>query len=96
MHLIWKVDAILVDLSDYTADMQIRPRVDSSTVHLTLSEAAGITLTASGEITIGITDTQTSALPIGQSVYDLELTNDYGDVRRLIQGKIEVDGEVTR
>lgn len=85
-----------VNLTGYTARMQLRPSVSSETVLLDLTtENGGITLGgATGEITLHFTESNTSPLVKG-GVYDLEMIIG-GKVKRLVQGSITVSREVTR
>jgi len=85
-----------INLTNYTAEMQIRRKFDSDTPVLTLSTSnGGITITgATGTLDLIATDEQADIEP-GFYVYDLELST--GGVRtRLIQGQVTVSGEVTR
>lgn len=85
------------DLTGYTARMQIRPDIDSDTVLLELTTSNGITIDGpAGQITLHLTDVETTALDWREGVYDLELIAPSGDVQRLLKGPVEVDPEVTR
>ena len=87
----------LVNLTGYTARMQIRQKLSSATPLISLVNGSGITLGGvAGTIAIEITDTVTTALDIRQGVYDLELVSGGGIVTRLIEGGVEVSKEVTR
>jgi hypothetical protein len=86
------------NLTGYTARMQVRSDVTSSTIILELT-------TANGRITLGSTDWNvnllvaanvTAALTPGLYVYDLELVSGGGVVTRLIEGNFKVKAEVTR
>ena len=88
-----------VDLTNYTARMQIRSEVTSTTVLLELTTENGrITLNgASGVIDLYVSATDTAALAFTAGVYDLELVDgSNSDVYRLMYGLIEVSPEVTR
>ena len=87
-----------VNLTGYTARMQIRERVDSATALVSLTQASGIALGGSdGTITLTITSALTDALPnMKKGVYDLELVSSGGIVTRLIQGEVVVSPQVTR
>ena len=90
-------DNVLVNLTDYTARMQIRETIDSATPIVDLTDGDGITLGGtSGTITITIDDAVTSAIVESIGVYDLELEDDSGFVTRLREGTVEFKGEVTR
>ncbi|GAI44144.1 unnamed protein product, partial [marine sediment metagenome] len=85
------------DLTDYTAEMHIRERVEGKLVKELVS-GSGITITgAEGKIELELTPAQTSALQIIKGVYDLELTSPApAKVTRLLEGDITVKPEVTR
>jgi hypothetical protein len=89
---------LVVNLTGYTARMQIRPEIDSSTVMVSLTTAnGGITLGgALGTIALYLSDTTTSSMQF-EGVYDLELIQtSTGDVIRVLKGKVRLDPEVTR
>lgn len=88
----------LVNLTGYTAKLQIRQRTnDADPALLTLTEASGLTLGgAAGTIVWAMTPTQTTALPIGALVYDLRLTSGTGVVTFLLAGNLRVQERVTR
>ena len=90
------------DLTGYTARMQIRRTVDSTTPMLSLvsptASGNGITVQdgANNAISINITDTVTSSLT-SSGVYDLEIIKtSTGFVSRLLQGTVTLSREVTR
>lgn len=87
-----------IDLTGYTAKMQLRTAASSSTSILDL-------LTSNSRITIdgthGIIDllvsaTDTAALSVMTAVYDLILTSPTGTVTRLLEGKITITPGVSR
>lgn len=85
-----------VDMTGYSAQMDVRASKTSAEVLVELSTANGrISLDSAGNITLSISATDTATLIPGQYVYDLELTNG-SSVERLIEGAFVVDGEVTR
>lgn len=86
-----------IDLTGYTAAMQLRQYYESTTAALTLTTTAGITITPlTGSIDIHATATQTAAVPGGKYVYDLEIKSAGNIVTRLIQGIMTVSAEATR
>jgi hypothetical protein len=86
-----------INLTGYTAAMQIRTSYESSSTVVSLTSSSGIVITAAtGLLTINITSNQTAALTPGTYVYDLEITSGAGVVTRLIQGSVMVSAEVTR
>ena len=86
-----------VNLTGYTAAMQLRQNYNSDVADLTLTTAnGGISIVgATGTITINATATQTGLLDPGFYVYDLELTSG-SNISRLIQGQLTVAEQVTR
>lgn len=86
-----------VNLSGYSARMQIRASVRSPDVILELTtENGGISLGGvTGSVRLQISADQSATLPARGGVYDLELVQD-GIVTRLIEGEVAVSPEVTR
>lgn len=97
-NLTYSINAINVDLTSYTARMQIRDSHTSTSAKLTLTtENSGIVLGgAAGTINIIISATSTASIPAKEYVYDLEVISSSGFVTRLIEGKFIVTPEVTR
>jgi hypothetical protein len=87
-----------INLTNYTAAMQLRSTYTSVDAVLSLSSPSnGIVITgATGLISITITDTQTAALSSNNFVYDLEITSSSNVKTRLIQGIVTISPEVTR
>ena len=87
-----------VDLTGCTARMQIRSKVESPEVLLTLTtENGGIALGGTaGTISLLIDADDTTALTWTSGVYDLEIVFPGGQVRRLMYGSVVVSPEVTR
>lgn len=87
-----------VNLTGYTARMQVRASVGASAVLMELTtENGGIVLGGSaGTIELVRTAAQTAAFTWRRGIYDLELLSPAGKVTRLLKGEVEVDPEVTR
>lgn len=87
-----------INLTGYTAAMQLRYSYDSATAVLSLSSPSnGIVITgASGLVTITISANQTAALSADTFLYDLEITSPTTVKTRLIQGVVVVSAEVTK
>jgi hypothetical protein len=95
-----------VDLTDYSARMQIRQSHDSSTTIVSLtdtigSDGSGLVITAaSGTIDIKLSAYSSSLLSFGgEAVFDLEIYSGSGVsqyTKRLIEGKVKLSKEVTR
>lgn len=86
-----------INLTGYTAAMQLREYYGSTDAELTLTSSSGITITAAtGTLAIHATAVQTAAIPAGKYVYDLEIKSASNIVTRLVQGQIIVSAEATR
>lgn len=87
-----------VDVSNFTAALQIRSLPSSATPVLSLTNGNGITVgTTNGLIEVHATAIQTAAIDEGPYYYDIEITSPAsGTVTRLAQGKVIVSPEVTR
>lgn len=87
-----------VNLTSYTAELQIRSLPSDPTAVLTLSTANnGIAITAlTGTIACHATAAQTTLIDEGTYYYDIEITSLGGIVTRVAQGQVIVSAEVTR
>jgi hypothetical protein len=98
--LTWKSAGVPVNLTGYSARMQVRESYDAGTAVVSLTSGTGITLGGTaGTIGIALTPTQTAVLdgtPNIQAIYDLELVSGAGYVTRLVEGRFYIYPEVTR
>jgi hypothetical protein len=98
--LTWQSGGTAVNLTGYSARMQVRDSYDAGTAIVSLTNDTGITLGGTaGTIAIALTATQTAALdgtPNTQAIYDLELVSGAGYVTRLVEGRFYIYPEVTR
>lgn len=88
-----------VDLSSYSARMQIRERKDSADILLELTTDNGrLLLGTEGAITFNVEADDTAALDFDCAVYDLELIEPLPSTKviRLIEGEITLSKEVTQ
>ena len=98
LSLTWKDESgALVDLTGYTARMHIRDKVSSASTLLELTtENSGISLGGvAGTINIIITASASTSATWTSGVYDLELVSG-SYVKRMLQGNVTLDPEVTR
>jgi hypothetical protein len=97
-----------VDLTGYSARMQIRPGIEASDVYislesdlqpdgtgLNLSGSNGETPVQSGSIGIYISAHSSSLLNFTEAYYDLEMVNGI-EVTRLLEGRVKLSKNVTR
>lgn len=91
-------DGSVFVLSGYTAKMQIRESASSGTILFELSTANGrIAVNGpAGQVTLTITNVDSSAITWRDGVYDLEITSGAGAVTRVMEGNVSVSLEVTR
>jgi hypothetical protein len=87
-----------VDLTGYTARMQLRERYGAPSAAITLTtENTRITLGGVlGTIVFLVAATDTSPVGAAEYVYDLELVSGGGEVTRLIYGPCVVSAEATK
>lgn len=96
---VWKDSAgDVIDLTGYTARMQIRASLDATSTLLSATNANGqlVITAAQGKVTLTLTATETAALSFSTGVYDLELVSSGGVVTRLVEGTITLSKEVTK
>jgi hypothetical protein len=83
-----------LDLSSYTALAQVRKTYESTTS--TAFAATFASDRTTGQITISLTDTQTSDLESGRYVWDLLITDALGTKTRVVEGIATVNPSVSR
>ena len=88
----WLVDNAPVNLTGYSANMQIRQFVDSASPLATASTDNGkIVITpATGTITITLPATETATYPANSYTYALNLTAPSGTVYQILNGSFVV------
>ena len=82
-----------ISLSGYAVAAQIRKTFLSST---STAFTASISNASAGEITISLTDSQTTSLDAGRYVYDVLITASGGTKTRVVEGQVTVNPSVTR
>ena len=82
-----------LNMSGYSASAHIRKTYGSSTVSSTFTTSIA---EATGQVTLSLTDTQTTALESGRYVYDLNVTSGGGQTTRVVEGQAIVTPGVTR
>lgn len=88
----------LINLTGYSARMQIRPYKDSGDILVNATTANGkLSVSgASGKITIVLSPTDTNTISFDEGVYDLEIEDADGAVTRLLEGRVTFSKQVTR
>lgn len=86
-----------VNLTGYTAAMQIRRTHADATALVSLTNGNGLTIEGTdGRVRIEIPASTTATLTPGRYVYDLVLTDLASKKKRLVEGVAIVDAGVTR
>ena len=94
---VWKVDNLPVDLTGYSAKMQVRQFTDSSVlVELSTANGRAVISAGLGQIALTLTATETAALAANTYQYDLNLTSPSGYVYKILQGAFVVNDSVTQ
>ena len=89
-------DEVPVNLTGYSARMQIREDYDSPvTLELTTENNRLVVGNKNGNVDLLVTASETTALTIDNGIYDLELVNGE-EVIKLALGKVKIVPEVTR
>jgi Ethanolamine utilization protein EutJ (predicted chaperonin) len=96
LNLTWAIGGTAVNLTSYSAAMQVRENPSATATILSLTNGSGITLGGTaGTIVVNVPANTMGAATPGNYVYDLEL-NSGGQVTRLIQGGFAIQAEVTK
>lgn len=82
-----------INLYGYTANSMMRKSYYSSSATVITSTVTG---TANGEITLGVSATNTASLTPGRYVYDVIITSPTSVVTRVVEGIVTVLPSVTR
>lgn len=97
LTVVYKLDDVVVDISGYSARMQVRRYYNSTTADVDIDDSDYITITgAEGKLEIAIPPSITGALSYLCGVYDIEIESAGGVVTRLLQGEVTISPEVTR
>ena len=86
-----------INLTGYTAQMQLRSLPSDANAALSLDTNGGITISPlTGQIDVHATAAQTTTIDEGTYYYDIEITSSSGIVTRIAQGQAIVSAQVTR
>jgi hypothetical protein len=94
---IWKIGGYAVNLTGYSAKMQVRAATDASVlVELSTDNGKIVITPALGKLTLTLTAAQTTALTSGKYFYDLNLTASDATVTKILEGVFLVNESVTQ
>ena len=93
----WKVNNSYVNVTGYTArmDVKIAPTSLSTIVELSSSNGRITVGNTDGVFTLSLSSAETAVLPVGNYIYDLEVTSPGGDVYTLLSGGFTVNPQVS-
>jgi hypothetical protein len=93
---VWQIDGLPVNLTGYSADMQVRDVSNNLIVELSTANGNATIQAGLGQTTFTLTATQTSAgnLPAGNYTYAFNLTDGQGNVYQILQGAFAVTASV--
>ena len=88
----------VINLTGYSAEMDLRKNQDDSSEIITLTVAnSRVTMGgAAGTIVLEFSATDTASLSVGDGVYDIKLTDSNGKVDRVLEGTYSIRGNVSR
>lgn len=87
----------IIDMTGYSARLQIRDSVDSSSYHYEAVSGGDITISGvAGSIALSIPAADTAAFTFVRAVYDLEVTDAAGNVTTIVEGVVKRRKQVTR
>ena len=92
----WKVDNLPVDLTGYTADMQVRDVSNNLITELSTANGRIVINAALGQINLTLTAAQTAALSVGNYNYALNLTSPGSIVYQILQGAFILNASVNQ
>ncbi len=82
-----------LNLTGYSVASQMRKSYSSSTVY---NFTSSLYDAANGKVRLQLNNTQSSAIPAGRWLYDVEITSPSGTKTRVIEGIVTVTPEITR
>ena len=95
---VWKIDNLPVNLTGYSADMQVRDISNNLIVELSTANGKITIAPSIGQINLALTATQTAAgtLAAGNYNYALNLTDSASNVYQILQGAFVVTASVVQ
>jgi hypothetical protein len=82
-----------LNLTGYSVASQMRKSYSSSTVY---NFTSSLYDAANGKVRLQLSNTQSSAIPAGRWLYDVEITSPSGTKTRVVEGIVTVTPEITR
>lgn len=95
---IWNIDNLAVNLTGYSADMQVRDVSNNLIVELSTANGKATIAPGLGQVTFTLTPTQTSPanLPAGNYNYAINYTDSASNVYQILNGAFTVTASVVQ
>ena len=82
-----------LNLSGYTVASQMRKSYSSSTVY---AFTASVYDAANGKVRLQLSASNSSAIPAGRWLYDVEITSSAGSKTRVVEGIVTITPQITQ
>lgn len=96
LTITWQKNGAAVDISAYSAKLQIRSVPNGAVLDTRATGGSGITCSSAGVVAVTWTAAQTAAFNFTRGVYDLMVTSAGGVVTYLLKGDVKVSPRVTQ
>lgn len=98
IRITYKPNGTVVDLTTYTAKLQVRQHYDGPVlVELSTADSSIVLAATAPNITLNFTSAKLEGLTIYEGmIYDLEITSGAGAQTRVIEGSFSISRPVTR
>jgi hypothetical protein len=93
---VWKIDGLPVDLTGYSATMQVRDVSNNLITELSTANGRAVISASLGQTTFTLTATQTAAITAGTYTYAFNLTSAAGVVYQILNGGFVVNTSVVQ
>jgi hypothetical protein len=87
---VWKIDNLAVDITGYSATMQVRDVSNSLITEMSTSNGKAVISGALGQVTFTLSASATAALTAGTYTYGYNLTDTTGNVYQILAGNFTV------
>jgi len=93
---VWKIDNLPVDLTGYSADMQVRDVSNNLITELSTANGRAVISTGLGKTTFTLTANETAALAAGTYTYAFNLTSPSNYVYQILNGGFVINTSVVQ
>lgn len=95
---IWNINNLAVNLTGYSADMQVRDVSNNLIVELSTANGKAVISPGLGQVTFTLTSTQTAPeeLPAGNYTYAINYSDTAGNVYQILAGAFIVTASVVQ